>query len=193
MLNSTEKLIQALRSPACYSHPVSHVMVIETHISYIVLTGPYAYKIKKPVDLGFLDFSTLEKRRFYCEEELRLNRRLAPDIYLDVVAITGSAEHPGFEQNGSPIEYAVKMRQFPQEAMLDTLLEGGGVTPQHIDALADEIAQFHRSLPSSPPESLFGTVGVIRHPAIENFDQIRSLLPPQESTPLLGQLETWTE
>ena len=87
-------LIESLRDPRCYPHPVDRLHVVETHISWIVLTGPYAYKIKKPVNLGFLDFSTLAARRFYCDEELRLNRRLAADLYLDVVAITGSSERP---------------------------------------------------------------------------------------------------
>ena len=77
-----QALITALLNPALYDHPVLNIQLIETHISWVILTGPYAYKIKKPVNLGFLDFSTLEKRKYYCEEELRLNRRLAPEIYL---------------------------------------------------------------------------------------------------------------
>ncbi|RMD68106.1 MAG: hypothetical protein D6819_10170, partial [Gammaproteobacteria bacterium] len=81
-------LIASLQNPALYDHEVQGFEVIETHISWVFLTGPFAYKIKKPLNLGFLDFSTLEKRRLYCHEEVRLNRRLAPDIYLKVVAIT---------------------------------------------------------------------------------------------------------
>ena len=136
-------LIAALQNPALYDHPVERFEVVETHISWVLLTGPYAYKIKKPVDLGFLDFSTLEKRRFFCGEELRLNRRLAPDLYLDVVAITGSAESPRLGGAGPAIEYAVKMKQFPREGELDRVLARGELGAGHIDALAREIAAFH--------------------------------------------------
>ncbi|MDH5184786.1 MAG: hypothetical protein OEX12_12965, partial [Gammaproteobacteria bacterium] len=116
-----QTLIQALLKPDAYDHPVDQPQLIETHISWVILTGDYAYKIKKPVNLGFLDFSSLEKRKHLCEEEVRLNRRLAPGIYLDVVAITCSAEQPRISGVGEVIEYAVKMRQFPQSAQLDRM------------------------------------------------------------------------
>src|SRR5689334_2948058 len=103
------RLVQALLHPACYPHPVDHVDHIETHISDVLLTGPYAYKLKKPLDLGFLDFSTLEKRRRSCDEEIRLNRRLAPELYLGVVPITGDPAHPRVAGAGHAIEYAVQM------------------------------------------------------------------------------------
>ena len=99
-------LVAALRNPACYPHPAEQVEVIETHISYVLLSGAYAYKIKKAVALGFLDFSTLARRRIYCEEELRLNRRLAPELYLTVVAITGSPDAPRFAGNGEALHAA---------------------------------------------------------------------------------------
>ena len=98
------------------------------------LTGPWAYKIKKPLELGFLDFSTLEKRRECCGEELRINRRLAPDLYTDVVPITGSVDQPCVEGSGAAIEYAVKMRQFAQEGMLEQVLARGELTAALIDA-----------------------------------------------------------
>ena len=100
-------LVQALRRPQCYPHPVSAVRLIETHISWVLLTGTWAYKIKKPVDLGFLDFTTLDARRRYCEEELRLNRRLAPGIYDAVVEIRGTLTEPRIEGAGRGLEYAV--------------------------------------------------------------------------------------
>ena len=93
-MRNSRDLIRALLDPACYPHPVHKVEHIETHISDVFLTGAYAYKLKKPLDLGFLDFSTLEKRRLSCEEELRLNRRLAPDLYLEVVPLTGQPTAP---------------------------------------------------------------------------------------------------
>jgi len=97
MPDAARDLLAALRNPSIYGHPADRFDVLETHISWVLLCGDYAYKIKKPLDLGFLDFSTLEKRRFYCREELRLNTRLAPDIYLAVVAITGSVQKPAFD------------------------------------------------------------------------------------------------
>src|SRR3990170_8797532 len=108
-----------LTGPACYDHAAGHVQLIETHISWVLLTGAYAYKIKKPVDLGFLDFSTLALRQQACADEVRLNRRLAAEMYLGVVAITGSPGAPRINGQGSAIEYAVKMRQFPPDATLD--------------------------------------------------------------------------
>jgi aminoglycoside phosphotransferase family enzyme len=107
--------------------------VLETHISYVLLTGAYAYKIKKAVEFAFLDFRTLDARRFFCEEELRLNRRLAPELYLDVVPVTGSEDAPIIGGAGPALEYAVKMREFPQSALASTLLERGDLDAADID------------------------------------------------------------
>ena len=112
-------LLRALADPALYPHPVRRFELIETHISWVLLTGSYAYKIKKPVNLGFLDFTTLAARRHYCAEELRLNRRLAPGIYLDVVPITGTVQKPALAGDAPAIEYALKMHEFAQSALLD--------------------------------------------------------------------------
>ena len=111
-------LIRALQNPALYDHPIKYFSLIETHISWVLLTGSFAYKIKKPVNFGFVDFSTLEKRQYYCTEELRLNRRFAPALYLQVIAIKGSATQPHLGGGGKTIEYAVKMREFPQHCLL---------------------------------------------------------------------------
>jgi len=177
-------LIAALQNPALYDHPVERFEVVETHISWVLLTGSFAYKIKKPVDLGFLDFSTLEKRRFFCGEELRLNRRLAPDLYLDVVAITGSAEAPRLGGEGPAIEYAVKMKQFPREGELDRVLARGELGTGHIDVLAREIAAFHGRVAVAGDDVPFGTPERIAQPIRDNFKTIReqasakSPLPP---------------
>ena len=116
---------------------------METHISHVLLTGEFAYKLKKPLNLGFLDFSSLDKRLHACEEEVRLNRRLAPAIYLGVVPITGSPATPRINGTGAPFEYAVKMRQFPPDATLDRLDEDGQLTARHVEAIAATIARFH--------------------------------------------------
>ena len=122
-----DRLIAALRAPACYPHAVEQVELLQTHISCILLAGDYAYKIKKPVNLGFLDFSTLAARRFYCEEELRLNRRTAPGLYLDVIPISGSESAPVLGGGGPAIEYTLRMRRFGQDALLDRMARRGAL------------------------------------------------------------------
>lgn len=185
-------LLENLQAHGDFPHALGSFQLLETHISYVLQTGEYAYKFKKPVNLGFLDFSTLEKRRFYCHEELRLNRRLAPQLYLDVVAIYGSQQHPAFEGMGSPIEYAVKMRQFPDRDRLDRVAERGELTGDHIDELAHRVAAFHRQLPGAKLDSLYGTPGRIGDRMLQNFQQIDANLVPAIDLPLTRTLEEWT-
>ncbi len=170
-----EKLITALRDPRRYPHAVKKVRVIETHISWILLTGRYAYKIKKAVDLGFLDYSELDARRACCEEEIRLNRRTAPGIYLDTVAIGGSSESPVFGAQAE-IEYAVRMRRFASGNLMDRLLLHGKLTAQHIDRLAATIARFHAGLPAADVAAPFGTAAFIHAAAQQNIEQLNLLL-----------------
>jgi aminoglycoside phosphotransferase family enzyme/predicted kinase len=185
-------LIAALKQPAAYAHPVAGVRLIETHISWLLLTGAYAYKIKKPVDFGFLDFSTLEKRRFYCLEELRLNRRLAPELYLDVVPITGSHRQPHVHGTGGAIEYAVKMRQFDDANLLNRLIEAGRLEPWHIDRLAAKLASLHAGIPRSTAADAHGMPEKIHAAAVQNFTQIRSSLEQPADVRALDDLETWS-
>jgi aminoglycoside phosphotransferase family enzyme/predicted kinase len=185
-------LIERLQNTQLYDHPVTAFEVLETHISWILLTGPYAYKLKKPVDLGFVDFTSLEKRRFYCEEELRLNRRLAPDLYLDVVAITGSTEKPAINGDRPPIEYAVKMRQFDQHGLLDKLAERDELQESHIDALAEQVAAFHRNIEVAAPHSHFGQPPQVNTWVDQNFEQMRPLLHDSEQLDQLDTLADWT-
>src|SRR5713101_1838230 len=142
-MDAHDRLSQALTDRSVYEHPTTEIAVLQTHISWVVLTGPYAYKVKKPVNLGFVDFSTLAKRHFFCQEELRLNRRLAPQLYLEVMAIYGTPERPRLHGQGVPIEYAVKMVQFPQETLLSHLIEASKLHMAHIDHLAHEVSAFH--------------------------------------------------
>ncbi len=186
-------LIRSLQDTSVFDHDVSRFKVIETHISWVLLTGPYAYKIKKPVDFGFVDFTTLEKRRFYCYEELRLNPRLAPGIYLDVVPITGSVEKPLLNGSGDVIEYAVKMVEFPQEALLHHALERGEVSDEIIDTLTMDIAHFHKMAKLADEESPFGTPWNIHQPQKNNFEQIVSLAHPDEDLlEKLDNLSSWS-
>ena len=187
------KLVLALCDPACYPHPAGPVELIETHISHVLLAGDYAYKIKKPVNLGFLDFTTLVARRFYCEEELRLNLRLAPSLYLEVVAIGGSAEAPRLGAASGIIEYALKMRRFPQQALFDRMAERGELGGTHIDALAGVIADFHGRAERAPAAAdPFDGAAAIAAPMRQNFEQLRPLLATEEERSTLAVIESWS-
>jgi aminoglycoside phosphotransferase family enzyme/predicted kinase len=181
-------IIAGLRRPGAYPHPAEPVEHVETHISQVLLAGAYAYKLKKPINLGFLDFSTLERRRFFCEEELRLNRRLAPHTYLSVVAVTGSPDAPKIGGEGDVLEYAVKMRRFDQDALLTRM----PVTLELADRLAVRIAAFHDQIPAAPEGSPFGTPEAVLRPMVENFDQIRRRLSGPDQLSNLRSLEEWT-
>jgi len=196
--NQKPALIVAMMNPALYDHPVDRLELIETHISWVILTGPYAYKIKKPVNLGFLDFSTLEKRRFYCDEEVRLNRRLAEHIYLGVVSIIGPATQPELGSHGQDgvIEYAVKMVQFPQQAQLDRLLAAGKLRRLQLDSIAAMVADFHHHIEVADQTVVYGLPGQVYQPMAENFVQIREQYPAQHGEQvclsLLDKLEQWS-
>ena len=164
-------LIELLSDVAAYPITVEKVDIFHTHISVVFLAGPYAFKIKKPVDLAFLDFSTLEKRRHFCEEEVRLNRRLAPDIYLGVVPITGMGQGVRIEGQGEVIEWAVKMNRLSDEATLQSRLQNESVTSQTAEALGRRIASFHAEAEASERISSFGRFEVVARNARENFEQ----------------------
>lgn len=174
-LDEFNRLIDGLRDPGLYDHPVSSVQVIETHISSVLLAGDYAYKVKKPVDFGFVDFTTLDKRRHYCEEELRLNRRFAPELYLDVVAIHGSAASPSFAGSGPAVEYAVRMSRFDQDALLDRCIAGDGVvTASMIEAFAGDVAAVHADAAAAAPGDGYGTPQAVLANVRECFEPIHA-------------------
>jgi aminoglycoside phosphotransferase family enzyme/predicted kinase len=185
-------LIDALRDPACYPHPCEGTELVETHISAVILTGPYAYKIKKPLDFGFLDFTTLARRKHFCEEEIRLNRRLAPSIYLDVVPIGGTPQAPVIGAEQAPIEYAVRMRQFDQSLLLDRLVERAALPIERMDEIAERVARFHQQAAVADPASDFGTPDAVFYPVQQNFDQLRPLITEPEQVAQLERLERWS-
>ncbi|MDG9884027.1 AAA family ATPase [Pseudomonas sp. GD04058] len=187
----SQALIAALQNPALYPHPVKDFRVIETHISWVVLTGDYAYKIKKPMNFGFLDFTELSSREHFCNEELRLNKRLTDGLYLDVLPITGSAEAPQLGGEGEAIEFALKMRQFPQEQMLSTLQANGELTAAHIDQMARQIAEFHLQAPRVAVEHPLGTPESVMAPVEQNFEQIRPFLSDKADLQQLDALQAW--
>src|SRR6266536_4100739 len=189
---SGPETIAALRDPACYPHPAEAVELIETHISWVFLAGEYAYKVKKPVDLGFLDFTTLQARRFYCEEELRLSRRTAPELYLGVVPITAGAAGPRLGGAGEAIEYVLKMRRFPQEALADSMARRGELHTAQIDAIAAAVAALHATIPSAPQDSAFGAPEHVAAPALANFEQLRKLDADPGDAARLERLRDWT-
>ncbi|MEB3168344.1 MAG: AAA family ATPase [Synechococcaceae cyanobacterium] len=188
--SAMEPLIAALLRPSAYDHPVEQISLLQTHISWILLTGSYAYKIKKPVDLGFLDFSTLAKRRHFCREELRLNRRLAPQLYLGLSSIRGPAAQASFAGVGAEIEVAVRMRQFRQEDLLPALLKRG--LPQSrllalVDQLAEHLACFHAAAAIAPTDSSFGTTPRVLQPALANLAALERILGSDRRLPPLYQ------
>jgi uncharacterized protein len=159
-------LIQQMLQPDFYTHPVQEpIQLIQTHISYILLTGEYVYKLKKPINLGFLDFTSLEKRRYFCHEELRLNQRLSPELYIGVFPIIENAGQYRFgrvEGVQEVTEYALQMRQFPQEMLLSQLFQDGKLTPEILQQLAKQVAAFHTSAITNPEVTAYGSVASIQ-------------------------------
>lgn len=189
----SQALIEALRQGRGFDHPVSRIEVYETHVSWAILTGDYAYKIKKPLDFGsFLDFSTLEKRRRLCEQEVRLNRRLAPALYLDTVAITGTPEAPSLGGSGTPFEYAVKMRQFSNRHLFSTLQASGELSEELLDDLVAQLVAFHEEAPRVSGDSQLGSPDTVRRTLDREFRLIEARLEGQEERERLSRLETWS-
>ncbi|MGI9265121.1 MAG: AAA family ATPase, partial [Gammaproteobacteria bacterium] len=190
---SGKHLIQALIDPEIYPHPVRAVELVETHISWVLLAGDHAYKIKKPVNPGFLDFTTLEQRKHYCEEELRINQRLAPELYLDVIAIGEKHGRPVLGVRDEAIEYAVRMRRFDQCDQLDRQLEAGRLTPADMDELADYSAAFHSSTTIAARDTPWGSPDIIRETAMANFEHLNADSLETANVQTADSLRGWSE
>jgi len=168
-----ESVCRALSDPRFYPHPVSRVERRDTHISAVFLTGKWVYKLKKPLDLGFLDFSRLADRLKFCRQEVHLNRRFSHDVYEGVVAIHQAADgRLTLEKKGDVAEYAVKMRQLPDTAALDALLEAGNITPKQLDELGTVLAEFYSRSERGAAIDRFGGLDVISFNIEENFRQL---------------------
>lgn len=167
--------ITAMLGPEIYPHAPPVVELVQTHISYVFLAGDEVYKVKKPVRFSFLDFSTLDRRRRVCQEEVRLNRRLAPDVYLGVVAICpcGSGYRLGSEDDVAAVEYAVHMRRLPADRMLDYLLDQGAVSPTMIDQVARRLVRFHRDADAGPEVTANGSPAAVLTVLQDNFANVR--------------------
>jgi aminoglycoside phosphotransferase family enzyme/predicted kinase len=169
-------LFDHLKNPKFFGPHVSSVQVLQTHISYVALTGTFAYKVKKPVNFGFLDFSTLDKRKYYCEEELRLNKRLSPDIYLDVLPITQKGNTLELNGDGAIVEYALKMREFPQECIMTNMLQQGKISEETIGSLCAILVDFYRTQDRSEDVTKYGEIQAVKQNIDENFDQTKPMI-----------------
>lgn len=186
-------LIAGLSDPVAYPYPVSSVEVRQTHISAVFLAGDFVYKVKKPVDYGFLNFGTIEKRRYFCDEEVRLNRRLAPDVYLGVVPITRHGDQFRLEGEGKPIEWAVKMRRLPDEATLQSRLEHDDVSDEMMREVGRRIADFHTDAESGKHVDAFGLFDAVAGNVRENFEQSTGQIGSTVSDAVFSRIKSMTE
>jgi len=164
-------LQKALLNPEIYPDHPRTIKFIETHISLLFLTGNHVYKLKKPVDFGFLDFTSLEKRKYFCEQEVKLNRRLSPDIYLGVVRITKEGNKIFLDGRGELVEYAVKMKQIPEEFLMDKLLEKKQVTSRMIEAVSEKLVKFYFTAETNDLIKSFAKPERVKQDTDENFEQ----------------------
>jgi aminoglycoside phosphotransferase family enzyme len=170
-----KQVVDALMKPEAYDEDPGSIELVQTHISFVFLTKRFVYKVKKAVDFGFLDFTTLEKRRFFCEKELELNRRLCGDMYLEVVPIN-KADAIKIKGAGETVEYAVKMKRMPQEKMMSKLLEKNKVDDRLVDRIAKIIAEFHSKAETNRRINEFGSLPVIETNWKENYDQTKEVI-----------------
>ncbi|MCF8151495.1 MAG: AAA family ATPase [Burkholderiaceae bacterium] len=184
-------LIQALLDPRCYAHVAERVELVETHASWLLLAGEFAYKIKKSITLPFLDYGSLEQRENFCRAELRLNRRLAADLYLDVLPIGGTPERPRLGETPA-IEWAVRMRRFDERGRLDHLAARGELQPAHLTRLAATLCAFQQAAAVAAPDTRFGAPQQVLAAARENFVELRQILPPEDQ-PQVEALARWTD
>ena len=164
--------IKSLLQPEAYPHRADEIRLIQTHISYVLLAGEFVYKIKKPLDFGFLNFATLEKRKYFCEQELLLNRRLCPDIYLEVVPVVGIGGTHRLGHDGEPVEFAVKMARLPEERMMYRVIARGELRSSHLDRIIDILEPFYAKAEGGAAIRSFGTAAAVGRIILENLEQI---------------------
>lgn len=169
-MQTQKEVVDALLKPDAYPEETSKIELIQTHISFVFITDHFVYKVKKAVNFGFLDFSTLEKRHFYCQKELELNKRLCPQIYLEVVSIS-QINKVKIKGEGEIIEYALKMKRLPQERIMTLLLKEGKVDKETIDGIAKVVSHFHAKAQTNPEISQFGSIKIVKTNWDENFSQ----------------------
>ncbi|MCX6666029.1 MAG: AAA family ATPase [Euryarchaeota archaeon] len=170
------KLFESMKNPSFFGSDVTSVNILQTHISFVALTGKYAYKVKKPVNFGFLDFSTLEKRKYFCDEELWLNRRLCPDIYLDVLPVTQENNTLTLNGKGTIVDYVLKMKQFPQENIFTNLLKQNKINESVIEQICGILVDFYNSEPTSKEVDSYGKIESVKQNIDENFEQTKPVI-----------------
>jgi len=170
-----KQIIEDLKDPAALPENTLTVNVVQTHISIVFVADSYVYKIKKPVDFGFLDFSTLEKRKHYCHQEVSLNRRLARDLYIGVLPVTLlSGKYTLRESEGDPVEYAVKMKRIPSDRLMKSLFEAGKIASEHLCEIAGVLSEFHFNARTSDEIAQFAEPEKFKINTDENFEQVQN-------------------
>ena len=182
--------VQRLLVPEAFPHPVGDIQLIETHISWVILSGDFAYKIKKPIDLGFLDFRELEQRKHFCNDELALNRRYTPEIYLEVVPITGTTGAPKISGSGPLLDYAVKMLQFDSDCLLAAVSQRGELDSHLLRSIARELSKSHRDFAAVTTATK--NPRAMETAMFQNFDQVREYDIDEAMLGQLDTLENWT-
>jgi len=187
-------LIQQMQNPEFYPHPVTQpIQFLQTHVSYILLTGDFAYKVKKPVNFGFLDYSTLERREHFCHEEIRLNQRGAAQLYLEVLPITQTGDRYQLNGAGEPVEFVLKMQQFPEGTLFSDLFDQGKLTEDLLIRLAGELAAFHRKGAINEYIRSFGEVGQVRQAFDENYEQTLSYIGGPQTQQQFDETRQYTD
>ncbi|GAB1541757.1 bifunctional aminoglycoside phosphotransferase/ATP-binding protein [Scytonema sp. NUACC21] len=192
---SIPPLIQQMLKPGFYPHEVTEpIQLIQTHISYVLLTGKYAYKVKKPMNFGFLDYSTLEKRQHFCYEELRLNQRAAAELYLEVFPVTLVDEEYRLGGTGEPVEYVLKMLQFPEETLLSKMFKQGKLTEELVEELGRVVAQYHatKTVTNDYIRS-FGEVEQVRAAFDENYEQTEKYIGGPQTREQFEETKRYTD
>uniref|UniRef100_B8HKD5 gluconokinase n=1 Tax=Cyanothece sp. (strain PCC 7425 / ATCC 29141) TaxID=395961 RepID=B8HKD5_CYAP4 len=191
-------LIEQMLQPQFYPHPVVEpIKLIQTHISYVLLTGDYAYKVKKPANFGFLDFSTLSQRHHFCQEELRLNRRLCPELYLTVLPIAQTASggfqiNPG-DDSSEIVEYTIQMRQFDQECLFSHLFSRGELTIAQMQNLGKLLAQFHATAHTDAAIAEFGTVAAVNQVADNSYNLSQAFIGRSQTQSQFEQTKAFSD
>ncbi len=187
-------LIDYFNEPSLFPDKTDKVHVVQTHISVVFITDNFVYKVKKPVNFGFLDFSTLEKRKYYCYQELNLNRRLAKDIYLNVLSVFQDKNryYLGEEGRGEIVDYAVRMKRIPDDVLMKSVFERGELSENRLEETATVLARFHKNAETSSEISRFGEPESFRINTDENFEQVKPYVGHTIDMEQFNRIMTWT-
>jgi aminoglycoside phosphotransferase family enzyme len=175
-MESYSEVVEVMQNPKTYGESVSNIEMIQTHISFVFLANEFAYKVKKPVDFGFLDYTTLERRLFYCNEEIKINRPLCSDMYVGVVSLNKDKKgRVRIGGDGKIIEYAVKMKRQPENSIMTRLLEKGMVNQDHVDKIAKLLSDFHKETQTGLGVNEYGSISQVKANWFQNFEQTKAL------------------